>query len=104
MMIQIPKEELLESLKLGYEEVRDCISTGNDEVDIAHVKGYCVTLEQILAAYGEVTKEGMLQIKRPILGNMSLRRKVKAIDSDMDMIIDTPTIFRKKIDLNSKTK
>lgn len=94
-MIEIPKEELLYSLKLGYEEVRDCISIGNDEVDIAHVKGYCVTLEQILSAYGGVSKEEMIQIKTPILGNMSLRRKVIPVINKHDDY-ETPTIFRKK--------
>ena len=92
-MIQIPKEELLESLKLGYLEYKECISNGTDEVDLAHVKGYCVTLEQILSAYGDITKEEMLNIKRPIIGNVSLRRTNK---KDLDSNLDEPTIFRIK--------
>lgn len=96
-MIEIPKEELLASLKLGYEEVRDCMANGNDTVDIAHVKGYCVTIEQILSAYGGITKEEMMRIKQPILGNISLRRKVETSDSQ-GIDLETPTIFRKKID------
>ena len=92
-MIQIPKEELLESLKLGYLEYKECISNGADEVDIGHVKGYCVTLEQLLSAYGDVTKEEMLNIKKPIIGNVSLRRKNK---KDLDSNLDEPTVFRIK--------
>lgn len=91
-MIQIPKEELLASLKLGYEEVKECIENGSDEVDLGHVKGYCVTIEQILSAYGGVTKEKMLEIKEPIIGNISLRRKQQNL-SKVDYNI--PTIFRK---------
>jgi len=37
-MIQRPKEELLESLKLGYLEYKECISNGADEVDIGMLK------------------------------------------------------------------
>ena len=92
-MMQIPKEELLESLRLGYLEYKECVSDGTDEVDLAHVKGYCVTLEQILAAYGNVTKEDMLSIKRPIIGNVSLRRKSK---NSLDSNLDEPTVFRIK--------
>lgn len=90
-MIQIPKAELLESLKLGYLEYKECLA--DDELDLAHVKGYCVTIEQILSAYGKVSKEEMLEIKRPIIGNVSLRRKTK---NCFDLNLDEPTIFRKK--------
>ena len=91
-MIQIPKDELLESLKLGYTEYKECLSNGNDKEDLAHIKGYCVTIEQILAAYGGVTKEEMIDIKQPIIGNISLRRKKQnLINEDYDV----PTIFRR---------
>ena len=91
-MIEIPKGELLESLKLGYTEYKECLSNGNDQEDLAHIKGYCVTIEQILAAYGGVTKEEMLDIKKPIIGNISLRRKKQnPINEDYDV----PTIFRR---------
>jgi len=141
-MITIPKEELLASLKMGYEEVRALLSKGAhlatqqfflfllktaffllnncffrlklsdleaiicsdlsctvgskgaDEADIAHVKGFCTTIEQILAAYGSVSKEEMLQIKRPILGEISLRRR-KSFNVDSEDEQDMPTIFRK---------
>ena len=95
--MQIPKEELLESLKEGYLEVKRCLENGVDKEDLAHVKGFCVTIEQILAAYGEVTKEEMLAIKEPIIGSLSLRRKtkdnVKKIDINADL--DRPTIERR---------
>jgi len=95
-MIQIPKEELLESLKMGYSEYKDCIGTGADEVDLAHVKGFCTTLEQILSAYGDISLEEILEIKRPIIGEVSLRRKKKAEESNGEVDYEIPTIFRKK--------
>ena len=98
-MIQIPKDELLESLKLGYTEYRDSLANGNDKEDLAHIKGYCVTIEQILAAYGGVTKEEMLEIKQPIIGNISLRRAEKQQPDMINVDLNTPSVFRKKIDL-----
>ena len=92
-MIQIPKDELLESLKLGYQEYKDSLADGADAIDLAHVKGYCVTIEQILSAYGSVTAEEMIKIKRPIIGEVSLRR-VKKQNTEIDY--DVPTIFRKQ--------
>jgi len=94
-MIQIPKEELLESLKMGYNEYKDCIGAGADEVDLAHVKGFCTTLEQILSAYGNVSLEEMLEIKRPIIGEVSLRRKKRTEESNDEVDYEIPTIFRK---------
>ena len=94
-MIQIPKDELLESLKYGYIEYRDCIANGSDEVDLAHVKGHCTTIEQLLNAYGGVSSEEMMKIKRPIVGEVSLRRGKKQ-KSSIDY--DVPTIFRKQFD------
>ena len=95
-MIQIPKEELLESLKMGYSEYKDCIGNGSDEIDLAHVKGFCRTIEQILSAYGNVTLEEILEIKRPIIGEISLRRRKKRIEESNDEIdYEIPTIFRK---------
>ena len=44
-MIQIPKEELLESLKDGYTEYKNAVAAGSDEVDLAHIKGFCTTIE-----------------------------------------------------------
>lgn len=92
-MIQIPKDELLESLKLGYTEYKDSVSIGLDDVDLAHIKGYCVTIEQILSAYGGVSKEEMMEIKGPIIGNVSLRR---GINKNTSTDYDVPTIFRKQ--------
>jgi hypothetical protein len=94
-MIQIPKDELLESLKIGYIEYRDCVASGSDAEDLAHIKGYCVTIEQILSAYGGVSKEEMMEIKEPIIGNVSLRRAKKKTNSTN---YDVPTIFRKQFD------
>jgi len=91
-IMQIPVIDLLSSLKSGYKEYRDCLEKGNDLEDLAHIKGFCTTIEQILAAYGDVTKTEMLDIKKPILGDISLRRKPPKVDYDV------PTIFRKPKD------
>ena len=96
-MITIPKEELLESLKYGYTEYKNGIANGDSEVDLAHVKEFCTTLEQILSAYGNVTLEEILEIKRPIVGEVSLRRKKKQRESNKEVDYEIPTIFRKKL-------
>ena len=98
-MMQIPKEELLESLKEGYIEVKVCLENAADAEELAHVKGFCRTIEQILAAYGGVTEEEILIIKEPIIGGISVKRrdnedKKSAIDMNVDF--DTPTILRRK--------
>jgi hypothetical protein len=91
-MIKIPKDELLESLKYGYMEYRDCLANGSDEVDLAHIKGYCTTIEQILNAYGGISSDEMMKIKKPLIGEVSLRRGKK---QDRSINYDIPTIFRK---------
>ncbi|WP_151899690.1 hypothetical protein MLC52_09835 [Sulfurimonas sp. NW15] len=93
-MIQISTEELLESLKLGYIEYKECLAIGSDNVDLAHIKGYCTTLEQILIAYGNISKETILEIRKPIIGDVSLRRKKR---NAKDIDYDVPTILRKQL-------
>ncbi len=90
--MQIPVDDFLDSLKSGYEEYRDCLANGHDEEDLGHVKGFCVTLEQILASYGEVTSTEMIEVKRPIIGDVSLRRKKPKVNYDI------PTIIRNQKD------
>ncbi len=96
--MEIPVDELLESLKEGYLEVKECLENGSDAEDLAHVKGFCVTIEQILSAYSGVTKEEMLAIKEPIIGSLSLRRKTKDSNTKIDMNadFDTPTVLRRQ--------
>ena len=76
-IMQIPVNDLLESLKDGYLEYKKALEENSEEVDLGHIKGFCTTIEQILSAYGDITAAEMMEIKRPILGNISLRRKVK---------------------------
>ena len=91
-MMQIPVDDFLDSLKSGYEEYRDCLANGHDEEDLSHIKGFCVTIEQILASYGKVTSTEMLAIKKPIIGNVSLRRAKAKVNYDI------PTFVRKQQD------
>lgn len=96
-MMQIPTQEMLQSLEEGYKEYKKFKAEGKSEVMLAHIKGFCTTLEQILSAYGGVGVEEMMKIKEPILGNESLRMnngKEKKIDLNADF--DEPTIFRKR--------
>jgi len=91
-IMQIPVDDLLDSLKSGYEEYRDCLANGHDDEDLGHIKGFCVTIEQILASYGGIKSTEMLEIKRPIIGDTSLRRKKPKVNYNI------PTIFRNKKD------
>ena len=96
-MMQIPIKELMASLKSGYTEYKECKAAGSSQVDLAHVKGFCITLEQILAAYGGVSSKEMMKIKEPILGNESLRRKERENkDLDMNADLELPTIMRRQ--------
>ena len=92
-ILEIPLQDLWDSLEDGYKEYRDCLAAGHDQEDLAHIKGYCTTIEQILNLYGGITSEEMLKIKRPIIGEVSLRRK-RTIKQNQDYEI--PTIWRKK--------
>ena len=89
-IMQIPVDDFLESLKSGYEEYKECLANGHDEDDLSHIKGFCVTIEQILASYGGVTSTEMLAIKKPIIGNVSFRRKKPKVNYDV------PTIIRRQ--------
>ena len=92
-MMQIPVDELLESLKVGYEEYKRVMEDHpEDKEDVGQVKAFCTTIEQMLAAYGDVSVDEMMEIKRPIIGEVSLRRKKRTQDIDLE----TPTIFRQR--------
>lgn len=96
-MINIPIDDLLDSLKSGYIEYKESIENGSDEVDLAHIKGFCTTIEQILNVYGNVSSEGIMEIKRPIIGNISLRKKKKKnILNLSDTDLEEPTILRRQ--------
>jgi hypothetical protein len=96
-MMQIPIEEIILSLEEGYKEYKKSKAEGKSEVALAHIKGFCTTLEQILSAYGGVSVEEMMRIKEPILGNESLRMNTgKENKIDLSVDLDQPTIFRKR--------
>ena len=90
----MPTEEILESLKLGYEEYKSALAMGSDKEDLAHIAGYCNTLEQLLVVYGGVSKQELKEMKKPIIGTIPLTRKKKKIDANTDY--DVPAIFRKQ--------
>ena len=88
-IMEIPVNDLLRSLEVGYKDYKESLKNDTGVEDLAHVKGYCTTIEQILVAYGEVTSSEIMELKNPIIGNISLRRK-KLVD------YDTPTYIRKQ--------
>ena len=91
-IIEIPREELLESLRLGYIEIKEALEQGNDKEDLAHIKGYCTTIEKVLVAYGGVTKEEIFKIKEPIIGSISLARKKDCkFNENLDIELETPS-------------
>lgn len=98
--VEIPVDDLLESLKAGYTDVKECLKNGEELENIGHAKGFCRTIEQILSIYGGVTEEEMLAIKEPILGGISVKRKdnedKKKSVIDLNVDFDTPTILRRK--------
>jgi len=75
------------SLEDGYSEYKKCKAAGSSRIDLAHIKGFCATIEQILAAYGGVTSDEMMKIKEPILGDESLQRK-KSESKELNMNVD----------------
>lgn len=89
IIMQIPVEDLLMSLKDGYTELKTAIENDESAEHNAHIKGFCTTVEKMLAIYGSVSSEEMMKIKRPILGEMSLRYKGTTKNN-----LDEPTIFR----------
>ena len=96
-MMQIPTQEMLLSLEEGYKEYKKSKAEGRSEIILAHIKGFCTTLEQILSVYGGVSAEEMIKIKEPILGNESLlMNEGKGNKIDLSADFDEPTIFRKK--------
>ena len=90
-IMQIPVDDFLESLKEGYIEYKEALADNADEDDLGHIKGFCTTIEQILNAYGGITSAEIMEIKKPILGNISLKRK-KRVDYDI------PTFIRRQKD------
>jgi len=90
-IMQISVDDFLESLKEGYTEYKEALAGNADEDDVGHIKGFCTTIEQILNAYGGITSAEIMEIKKPILGNISLKRK-KRVDYDI------PTFIRRQKD------
>jgi hypothetical protein len=90
-IMEVPVDDLLESLKEGYKEYKKGLENNSDVEDLGHIKGFCTTIEQILSSYGSVSSTEMMEIKKPIIGNVSLERKNK-VD------YDRPTYLRMQKD------
>ena len=73
--MQIPVSDMLQALEDGYKDYKKSLADDTGIEDLAHVKGFCTTIEQILSAYGDVSSAEMMEMKNPIIGNVSLKRK-----------------------------
>jgi len=84
-MIQIPKDELLDSLKDGYKKY----ANANDKNQRIKIGGWCNALEAIIFSYAEDIKEEILSIRSEIIKNKN------QIPTEIDY--DTPSFTRHKI-------
>ena len=91
-ILQIPVSEMVESLKLGYEEYKDVFEKSNNVEDLGYLRGYCRTIEKILFVYGELSKEEVLSIQQATIGDMRLEPIKKTPSNDDEL--DIPTYFR----------
>ena len=82
-------------MREGYTEYKKALGNNADADDLGHIKGFCVTIEKILSAYGGVTSATMMEIKRPIIGEVSLRRKKRIKKSTKEVDYEIPTFLRK---------
>ena len=88
-IMQIPVSDMLQALEDGYKDYKKSLADDTGAEDLAHIKGFCTTIEQILLAYGDVSSAEMMEIKNPIIGNVSLSRK-RVVNYDI------PTFLRKQ--------
>lgn len=96
-MLQIPVEEIVESLVHGYHEYKIAKENGHSSIDLAHIKGFCTTMEQILEIWGSFSDEEIKKIKAPILGDENLnRKKSEQIIVNQDTNLETPAYLRRK--------
>jgi hypothetical protein len=87
-MIEIKKEELIKTLKNAYAEFKE-YSDQNKETELIFARGFCRALEQIALIHGKFTTVEIAELKRPIIGNVSM-----LLESEVDL--DTPAYLRKK--------
>jgi len=93
-MIKIKDEELIHNLTKEYEDFKQ-YSKNNNEEELIYTKGFCRALERIAIVFGDFTEEQIAELKRPIIGNISM--DMKKIED-----LDIPSHIRKNIDINSK--
>lgn len=87
-MVKISREEVAYNLELKYEKYKDFLHNGSEK-DLIYTKGYCRALEQISMIFGDFSEEEIIEIKKPIIGNISMVQ-----EEEVDL--DTPTYLRKK--------
>lgn len=87
-MISIKDDEFTHNLKIKYEIFKEH-SKNSEEEELLYIRGYCRALEQIAIVFGDFTEEQIADIKRPIIGNISMRQE-KKVD------LDQPTYLRQE--------
>lgn len=96
--MHIPVKDIVESLVYGYHEYKIAKENGHSRTDLAHIKGFCTTMEQILEIWGSFSDEEIKKIKAPILGDENLNRKQnEQIIVSQDTDLETPAYLRRKI-------
>jgi hypothetical protein len=81
------RTDLLDSLKFSYLQHKACKNDGNT-VNIAYSQGYCIAIEDILASHFGVTTNKIAEIRKFILGDISLGRIHTEIPIDFLEIVE----------------
>lgn len=64
-------EDLLDSLKFSYLEYKECKNNDNS-INTAYKQGYCIALEDILEVSFGVPTLKIIEIRKSILGDVTL--------------------------------
>jgi ABC-type multidrug transport system ATPase subunit len=84
----MPKDDLVESLKLAYGKFKVASENGDNEA-IEYMRGFSYALERVGLVYKKLTATEIEEIKRSIIGNVSMSRE-EIIN------LDEPTYIRRK--------
>lgn len=80
-------EDLLDSLKFSYLEYKECKSKDN-RVNTAYKQGYCIALEDILEVSFKVPSHKIIEMRKLILGDVTLDRIHTCNISDILKIVE----------------
>ncbi len=87
-MINIDEDELIESLRDGYNKI-EVLRTTDNKKEIYKIKGWCIAIEGIIFTYAPELKEKVIAIRESII----TKSKIDISEN----IWDSPTYLRKKL-------